>query len=147
MFNTKEKLTQLNIKKSMNKPVFLLIVCLLFSCTKKAELENFFISNEKEYWNYKDCDGDHSLYYKFNKKGDYDKYNRDIYDGFELFNNDGDLISGPRTWSIKNDSTLVWDKGVYKIEVCTKDSIILSYYRNYGNFRKCKISFKKVIDK
>ena len=139
-----------NMKKLMNKLVFFLIICLLLSCGRKSDIENIFTSKQNEYWNYKDCDGDQSLYFKFNKKGDYDKYlSKPLNEGkgFDLFNNDGDLISGPRSWSIKNDTTFVWDNGVYKIEVCTKDSIILTYYRNYENNKKCKVTFKKVIDK
>jgi hypothetical protein len=134
------------MKKLTTKLVIGALSVLLFSCNKKRDIENIFITQKNEYWNYKDCDGGHSLYFKFNKKGDYDKYNRYIKDGFSLFNNDGDVISGPRRWSIKNDSTFVWDKGVYKIEVCAKDSIILSYNRNYENNKKCKITFKKVVD-
>lgn len=134
----------------MNKIMFILIMCLLLSCNRKSEIENIFITQKNEYWNYKDCDGNYSLYFKFNKKGEYDKYlSKPLKEGkgFDLFNNDGDVISAPRTWSVKNDSTLVWDKGVYKIEICVKDSIVLSYIRNYENNKKCKITFRKVIDK
>lgn len=134
------------MKKLIIKLVLVSLLVLFFSCSKKREIESIFITQKNEYWNYKDCDGGHSLYFKFNEKGDYDKYNRYIKDGFTLFNNDGDLISGPRSWSIKSDSTFVWDKGLYKIEVCTKDSIVLSYNRNYENYKKCKITFKKVLD-
>jgi len=135
------------MKKLTTKLVTGSLLIFLFSCSKKSEIENIFITQKNEYWNYKDCDGNHSLYFKFNKDGSHDKYNRYIKEGFTLFNNDGDVISGPRSWSIKNDSTFVWDKGVYKIEVCAKDSIVLSYIRNYENNKKCKVTFKKVLDK
>lgn len=135
------------MKKSMNKLVIVLLLILTFSCSKKSKLENIFISKQNEYWDYKDDCQSHGVYFRFNKKGDYDKYNRDIFDGFELFNNDGDLISGPRSWSIKNDSTFVWNKEDYKIEVCTKDSIILTYFHFKDKDRKCKVTFKKVLDK
>jgi hypothetical protein len=138
------------MEKLANKLTYFIILILFFSCSKKREIENIFITKKNEYWNYKDCDGGHSLYFKFNKNGSYDKYLSNPINegkGFDLFNNDGDLLSGPRSWIIKNDSTFVWDKGVYRIEVCVKDSIVLSYNRNYENNKKCKITFRKVIDK
>ncbi|WP_281322569.1 hypothetical protein [Flavobacterium aestivum] len=127
--------------------MILLLLVLSFSCSKKNELENIFISKQNEYWCYKDdCQG-LGVYFRFNKKGDYDKYNRDIFDGFELFNNDGDLISGPRSWSIKNDSTFVWNGEDYKIESCNTKKIILSYYHYKEKNKKCRVTFNKVIDK
>ena len=135
------------MKKLTTKLVIGSLLILLFSCSKKSEIENIFISNQDEYWDYKDdCEG-HGVYFRFNEKGDYDKYNRYIKDGFTLFNNDGDVISGPRSWSIKNDSTFVWNNEDYKIEVCTKDSIILSYYHYKEKDKKCKVIFKKVLDR
>ena len=136
-----------HIKKSTNSLVLLLLLFLIFSCSKRSEIENIFISKQNEYWDYNNDCQSHGVYFRFNKKGNYDKYNRFINDGFELFNNDGDLLSSPRSWSIKNDSTFVWDKEEYKIEVCTKDRIILSYYHYKENNKKCKITFKKVLDK
>lgn len=134
----------------MNKIVFTVIVCFLLSCNRKSEIENVFISKQNEYWDYEDNCQSHGVYFRFNKKGDYDKYlSKPLNEGkgFDLFNNDGDVISGPRTWSIKNDSTFVWNNEDYKIEVCTKDSIILSYHHYKEKDKKCKVTFKKVLDK
>ncbi len=140
----------LYIKKLMNKFIFLIIVSLLLSCKRKSEVENIFISEQNEYWNYKDCDEGHSLYFRFYEKGDYDTYlSKPMNEskGFDLFNDDGDLVSGLRTWSIKNDSTFVWDESEYKIEICTKDSIILTYFHYKEKDKKCKVTFRKVLDK
>ncbi len=131
----------------MSKSIFLFIICLFFSCNKEREIQNIFICKQGEYWDYvNDCQS-HGVYFRFNQKGDYDKYNRDIIDGFELFNNDGDLLSEPRSWSIKNDSTFVWNNEDYKIETYTNDSIVLYYYEDETMNKKCKITFRKVIDK
>jgi hypothetical protein len=141
------------MKRLMNKLVILLALGLLFSCNKKSKLENIFIGGKKDYWNYKDnCqkEGSKGIYFKFNKKGDYDKYlSKPINEGngFDLFNNDGDLMSDPRNWSIKNDSTFVWDGEDYKIERYTKDNIILSYYHYKEKNKKCIVTFEKVVDK
>ncbi|KIA97078.1 hypothetical protein [Flavobacterium sp. KMS] len=131
----------------MKKIVILICLSIQFSCTKQNELKTIFIAKENEYWQYKDDCQSHGVYFKFNKKGDYDKYNRFINGGFDLFNNDGDLISGPRSWGIKNDSTFVWDDEDYKIEKCNPKQIILSYYHYKEKNRKCKITLNKVLDK
>lgn len=134
----------------MNKIVIILSFSIMFSCNKKNELKTIFIAKQNEYWQYKDDCGSSHVYFKFNKKKDYDKYlSKPINEGkgFDLFNNDGDLISGPRSWSIKNDSTFVWDKGDYKIEKCNTKQIILSYYHYKEKNKKCKITLNKVIDK
>ncbi|GGC96675.1 hypothetical protein GCM10011508_24920 [Flavobacterium lutivivi] len=131
----------------MNKIVVLVIMSLLFSCGKKREIENIFISKDNEYWDYDDTCQSHGIYFRFNEKGDWDKYNRDIFDGFELFNNDGDLISDARTWSIKNDSIFVWNDEDYKIESYSKEKIVLTYYHYKEKDKKCTVTFTKVIDK
>ncbi|WP_281322568.1 hypothetical protein [Flavobacterium aestivum] len=138
------------MKKTTSKLIILLLLVLNFSCSKKRELESIFISKQNEYWSYdNDCQS-HGVYFRFNKKGDYDKYlSKPINQGkgFDLFNNDGDLKSGPRSWSIKNDSTFVWNGEDYKIESCNTKKIILSYYHYKEKNKKCKITFNKVLDK
>ena len=130
----------------MNK-ILILAFFLLISCSKKREIENIFLCNKNEYWKYSDDCQSHGIYFRFHKKGDYDKYNRDIFNGFELFNNDGDLVSRKRTWSIKNDSIFVWHKAKYNIESYTEQKIILSYYHYKEKNKKCTVTFVKVIDK
>ncbi len=131
----------------MNKLIISILLISFFSCNKKSEIENIFISKQNEYWDYiNDCQS-HGIYFRFHKKGDYDKYNRDIFNGFELFNNDGDLVSRKRTWSIKNDSIFVWHEAEYKIESYTEQKIILSYYHYKEKNKKCTVTFVKVIDK
>lgn len=137
-----------NIKRlKMNKFLFLFALFLFLSCSKKRENENFFITKNNEYWDYDDTCQNRNIYFRFNKNGSWNRYNKDIFDGFEIFNRDGDLLSTQRTWSIKNDSIFVWDNEEYKIETCTKDSIILTYYHYEDKNRKCKVTLKKVIDK
>lgn len=129
----------------MNRKLILLAFVILLSCVKNIELENTFITKQNEYWQYENaCGGGRGIYFKFNNDGTYDKINRFINDGFVLFNNDGDLISGPRSWSIKNDSTFVWDNGEYKIEKCNSQQIILSYYHYKEKDKKCLITLSKV---
>lgn len=137
------------MKKSKTKILILLLFVLLFSCCRKSELEDVFIGNKKDYWNYKDDCQSYGIYFKFNKKGDYDKYlSKPIKEGkgFDLFNNDGDAIGGPRSWSIKNDSTFVWNNEDYKIESCTNQKIVLAYYHYKEKSRRCIITLKKVVD-
>jgi len=135
------------MRKSRNKLVTLLLLSLLFSCNAKSELGNIFITDKNDYWQYKNDCGSHGVYFKFYDNGHYDKFNRFIDSGFELFNNDGDLISDKRTWSIKNDSTFIWDKGEYRIEFFNKDSVILSYTHYKEKQKKCRVTLKKVADK
>lgn len=135
------------MKKSTSKLLIILLLVLSFSCSKKSEIEEIFISEQNEYWSYNDDCQSHGVYFRFNKKGDYDKYNRFINDGFELFNNDGDLKSGPRSWSVKNDSTFIWNEAKYRIESCNNQKIILMYYNSKDKNKKCRVTFKKVFDK
>jgi hypothetical protein len=133
----------------MNK-ILILVFFLLASCSKKNELENIFTCDKNEYWSYKNNCGSYGIYFKFNSDGSHDKYLSKPIDegkGFDLFNNDGDVISGPRTWSIKNDSIFVWDKGVYKIESYNENIIILTYYHYKEKNKKCSVALKKVLDK
>lgn len=77
----------------MNRKLILIAFVILLSCEKNIELENTFITKKTEYWQYKDNCGQSRVYFRFNKNGSYDKYLRS-YTGFDLFNIDGDLISG-----------------------------------------------------
>lgn len=133
------------MKKLTNKLVILLAF-FLFSCDKKNELETVFIAKKNEYWDYKNNCGNHGVYFKFHKDGSYDKYNKYINEGFELFNNDGDLISGKRVWNIKNDSIFCWDNEEYIIKSYDTKKIILTYSHNKEKGRICSITLKKVID-
>ena len=129
--------------------ILILAFFLLISCSKKREIENIFLCNKNEYWKYSDDCQSHGIYFRFHKKGDYDKYlSKPINDGkgFDLFNNDGDVKSGPRSWSIKNDTSLVWDKGNYKIESSNQQKIILTYFHYKEKNKKCTVTLEKVID-
>jgi len=118
-----------------------MITCL--SCSKKREIETIFIANDNEYWEYRDyCHNTAGIYFQFRENGSHDKYLRS-YVGFDLFNNDGDLISGPRTYSILNDSIFVFDKQEYKIERITNEEILLSYYHYKIKERKCFLRLSK----
>ncbi len=130
------------MKRVVSLALFLILSCLSISCSKKNQIERIFISSKSEYWRYSDKCGTHGIYFKFHKNGTYDKYNRFIDDGFTLFNDDGDIKSGPRNWSISNDSTFIWDKFEYKIKQCQPNSIVLTYKNG-----KCEITLLKVIDK
>ena len=121
-----------------------MITCL--SCSKKSEIETIFIANNNEYWEYRNyCHNTAGIYFQFRKNGSHDKY-LNSYVGFDLFNNDGDLECGPRTWSIKNDSVFLWDKGIYKIEKITNKEIILSYYHYKIKEKNCFIRLSKWVD-
>jgi hypothetical protein len=128
----------------MNKLLVFLGFALFFSCNKKSDMKEVFITNKSEYWKYNDDCQSHGVYFKFNEKGSYDKYNRCIDDGFELFNNDGDLLSSSRTWSIKNDSIFLWDNEEYKIEKYNTQQIKLSYHHYKEKDKKCIITLSKV---
>lgn len=132
------------MKQSMNKIKIIILLLLCISCSKKDEIESVFIANNNEYWQFKNyCYAvSGSTYFQFKDNGTYDVYLRS-YVGFDLFNDDGDLKSGPRLWSIKNDSTFVLNKGIYKIEKITNKEIILSYYHYKIKDRKCFIRLSK----
>ncbi len=130
----------------MNNFKFLILFVLFIGCNK-GDLNNKIISDKNEYWKYSNnCFKPVSLYFKFNADGTCNKYNRDIFDGFELFNNDDDVISQKRTWSIKDDSIFVWNNENYNILQINKDTIILTYNHNKIKNKKCTIIFEKVID-
>ena len=121
--------------------LIIIVVFLQISCSKEAKIENVFTTSKNEYWKYKNSCGSHGIYFRFNEDRTYDKYNKYINDGFELFNDDGDLISGSRTWSIKNDSIFIWNKAEYKIKSYSSSKIILIY-----DDGKCQVTLLKDID-
>jgi hypothetical protein len=130
----------------MNKIIILLLILLCISCSTKTKTELLFIADKNAYWqckNYCYPEGG-GTYFQFKEIGTYDVYLRTEV-GFGLFNNDGDLQSGPRTWSIKNDLVLLWDRGTYKIEKITNKQIILSYYHYKIKEKKCFVRMSKWI--
>lgn len=132
----------------MNK-ILTLAFFSLISCSKNREIENIFICNKNEYWSYKNNCGSYGIYFKFNEDKSLDKYlSKPTKEGkgFDLFNNDGDLKSAPRSWSVKNDSIFVWDKSEYKIQSYNENTIILTYYHFKEKNKKCAVTLKKVLD-
>jgi hypothetical protein len=124
---------------------------LLISC-KKSQIENTLICNKGEYWEYANNCGSYGVFFKFHKNGTFDKYlSKPISEGkgFDLFNNDGDVISlkSNRTWSMQKDSTFIWGKGRYKIRSCNQQKIVLTYFHYKEKNKKCTVTFVKVIDK
>lgn len=119
---------------------------LLFSCNKKDELKNTFISKKNEFWSYENNCGSHGIFFKFNDDGTYDQFNRYVHEGFNLFNNDGDIVSGQRIWNIKSDSIFSWDNEDYLIKSYNSKVIILTYIHSKEKNRECLITLKKVID-
>lgn len=128
------------------KTIILLLACL--SCSKKSEIEEQFVASKNDYWQYKNyCSNNgRGIYFQFKENGSYDKYLQYINEGFSLFNNDGDLQSGPRTWSIKNDSIFLLDNGTYKIEKTSKNEILLSYYHHEIKDKKCYVRLSKWVN-
>ena len=132
------KYSKFNFKWIYNSLIILVIICIQVSCSQKSKIENTFMNSKTDFWKYEDNCGSHGIYFKFYKNGTYDKFNKYL-DGFALFNNDGDLLSAARHWSIDNDSTLAWDNANYKIQFYSNNKIILNY--DNGN---CKITLSKV---
>ena len=132
--------------KNLSFTVLTICSLIIFmSCNRENSIAQIFIAKENEYWKYKDnCQSD-GIYFKFNAAGDYDNYLNHISDGFSLFNDEGDLLSGSRSWSIKNDSTFVWDGNECYIELLSNEKIIL-YYAGQEN-QDCRIFLLKVVDK
>lgn len=113
------------------------------SCSKKGDIESIFIGDKNEYWVHHDyCYNSGGNCYRFNENGSCDLFLRTNVD-FKLANSEGDVINDPGTWSIKNDSTFVWDKGVFKIEKLTKKEILLSYYHYELKGIKCFVRLSK----
>ncbi len=123
------------------------LLALLVSCTNKSKIESIFLAHKNEYWSHQDyCFNTAGNCFQFKEDGIYDIYlafNDSV--GFRLFNNDGDVINDSRTWSIKNDSTFVWDKGIFKIEKLSKSEILLSYYDDTFKGKKCYVRLSKWI--
>jgi hypothetical protein len=137
------------MKKSMNKIkiIISLLIILCTSCSKKSEIESIFVANKNEYWQYRDyCWNIKGIYFQYKKDGISDKFLLDSNEGFSLFNDDGDLKNGPRPWSIKNDSTFVYDYSEYKIEKITNKEILLSYYHYKIKNKKCFVKLSKWVD-
>lgn len=133
----------------MNKTkiIITLLVVLCISCNKKSKIESTFIASKKEYWAYNDyCLGTKGIYFQFRENGTHDKYLLHIDDGFSLFNTDRGGGSATRTWSIKNDSTFVFDEEEYKIEKFTEKEIFLSYYHYKIKDKKCFVKLSKWVD-
>ncbi|MGO4772857.1 hypothetical protein ACEN2I_14440 [Flavobacterium sp. W22_SRS_FK3] len=129
----------------MNKLIIILLTILSISCTKRDKIESVFITNNIEYWECIDYCYNSRTYFQFKDNGTIDAYLLYTKEGFRLFNNDGDLINDPGTWSIKNDSTFIWNKEVYKIEKLAKNEILLSYYHYEIKDKKCYIRLSKLI--
>lgn len=128
------------------EPIVFLLIFLCCSSSKKNEIKSIFIANSKEYWKYNDyCLDTRGIYFQFKNNGSHDKYILYSDEGFHLFNDDGDLLSGPRTWSIKNDSTFVFDEEEYKIEKIKNNEILLSYYHYKVKDKKCYVKLTKWI--
>ena len=122
------------IKKLSNTIKIIILLALLSSCRKQSEIESIFIAKKNEYWKYQNnCFDSRGLYYQFKENGSYDKYSLSIKDGFTLSNSS--VHSGPRIWSVKNDSTFAFKYGEYKIEKIKANEILLSYYRR--DKKKC----------
>lgn len=132
------------MKKSKIKILLISFFLILLSCDNKTQFEKSIIATEKDYWQYNDDCESHGVYFQFNEGGDYNKYNRYIDNTFELFNDDGDIIGGVRSWSMKNDSIFIWDNEEYKIEKSTDKQIVLTYYHHKEKNQKCKITLNKV---
>ncbi|WPO80746.1 hypothetical protein [Flavobacterium sp. KACC 22761] len=129
------------------KIVVLILVQLCVSCSKKNEIESMFVTSKNEYWKYQDyCWNNKGVYFKCNKNGSSDKYRFNTDEGFLLFNTDGDLEIIGSSWSIKNDSTFVFDNEEYKIEKISNKEILLSYYHYKIKDKKCFVKLTKWVD-
>ncbi|OXB05105.1 hypothetical protein B0A81_15475 [Flavobacterium plurextorum] len=129
------------------KIIIALFVLLSISCSKKSEIELIFIASINEYWSYKDdCLGTKGIYFQFKENGTHDKYLLHIDDGFSLFNTDMGGGNDVRTWSIKNDTTFVFDNEEYKIEKISDEEILLSYYHYKIKNKKCFVRLRKWVD-
>lgn len=129
----------------MNKIIIILLLLCCISCSDNDKIKSVFVANKNEYWECMNYCHDSRTYFQFKDNGTYDAYLLYAKEGFHLFNDDGDLISVSRTWSIKNDSTFVWDKWNYKIEKMSKNEILLSYYHYKIKNKKCYARFSKWI--
>jgi len=133
----------------MNKIIIMLLLILSVSCSKKNEIESIFIADQNEYWqDYDYCYNTGGNCYKFKKNGTCDLYMMFSSDKpfFRLLNHDDDVINDPEPWSVKNDSTLLWNEGVYKIEKLSRREILLSYYHYDIKGRKCFVRLVKWVE-
>ncbi|WP_264535763.1 hypothetical protein [Flavobacterium sp. N1736] len=105
------------------------------------------MTNKNEYWQYRDyCWNTKGIYFRYNKDGSSNQYFLHINDGFTLYDKNGTLRNGSALWSIKNDSTFVFDDLEYKIEKITNKEILLSYYNPEFKDKKCFVKLSKWID-
>lgn len=135
----------------MSRLTFLLIILGVLSCQNDNQIFNTFICKHGEYWKYyDDCRGGGGLYFKFYDNGTYDKFMIKPFKegaGFDLFNNDGDLKSEGRSWNVKNDSILIWSNEDYHLESYSKELIVFSYSHKISKSGKCRVFFKKIVNK
>lgn len=127
----------------MKKIIIIFLLIFSVSCSKKEEIKSIFVTDKNEYWVHHDyCYNTGGNCFRFNENDSYDRFLRSNV-GFRISNNDGDLKRDPGTWFIPNDSTFVWDKGLFKIEKLTKKEILLSYYHYELKGIKCYVRLSK----
>lgn len=67
-------------------------------------------------------------YYKFYSNGTYDRYRTNLNNEYILFNDDGDLLSERRTWSVSEDSILKW--GEHSLDIIDYNDNTFILYLN-----------------
>ncbi len=113
----------------MKKTLYIFIIVITFlSCSKTNSIEDTFVTGQNEYWTYYSQGQSGYMYFKFHKDKTYDKYERDL----SLFNNDGDLISGNRNWSVSKDSIFTWGAHKYDLISCNEKAIVIMYFEKNG---------------
>ncbi|WP_306353662.1 hypothetical protein [Flavobacterium sp. '19STA2R22 D10 B1'] len=106
---------------------FILFFAIFSSCKNEADIDNYIINDENNYWVYYSTSQTGYIYFKFHKDKTYDKYIRDLQGNFKRFNKDGDLIDSDRKWSVSNDSIFSWGAHKYDLVNCNEKVLVLSY--------------------
>ncbi|MEE1897964.1 hypothetical protein V1389_06440 [Flavobacterium rakeshii] len=115
-------------KKKINKFILVLFYIILVGCSGKTK-EDYLINGKDDYWEeYDEIQSGKmgQIYYKFYSNGTYDRYRTNLNNEYILFNDDGDLLSERRTWSVSEDSILKW--GEHRLDIVDyNDNTIILY--------------------
>ncbi|RZK51736.1 MAG: hypothetical protein EOO87_16930 [Pedobacter sp.] len=121
------------IRKIFKGQVLAAMLLILWSCSKSVN--NSPITKSHEYWRYDDQQdaGFGSVFYKFHNNGSYDRYTKKISGEYSLYNDDGDVESEHRKWSISNDSIMNFGNLVCDV-VRYNENVIVLYLNKHNRY-------------
>lgn len=132
------------------KLLLLFLLLFLFSCSKKDNLEDIFITSKDYYWQYNNSCYVEDVYsrinFKFGEDGYSHRYDFSVNEGYTLKEGGtSDIPVEPEKWHITKDSTLLWGGFKYKILHIDRTIIVLQYIDARDKKTECRIRLLKVV--